>query len=57
MLMVYMEVVPKPNTVSDRIKAFLDVPQCPDSTEANQEANSFTYILLFEKKLVNYNCS
>ena len=47
MLMVYMEVVPKPSTVSDRIKAFLDDPQWPDSTKANQEANFFTYIYYY----------
>ena len=47
-----MEVVPKPNTMSDRIKAFLDDPQRPEhidqrpSTEANQEANFFEYIIM-----------
>ena len=29
MLVVYMEVIPKPNIVSDHIKAFLDDPQWP----------------------------
>ena len=30
MLVVYMEVVPEPNIVSGRIKAFLDGPQWPE---------------------------
>ena len=29
MLVVYMEFVPEPNTVSDHIKAFLDNPEWP----------------------------
>jgi hypothetical protein len=29
-LVVYIEVVPKPNNVSDHIKAFPDVPQWPE---------------------------
>ena len=30
MLVVYMEVVPEPNSVSGSIKAFLDDPQWPE---------------------------
>ena len=29
MLVVYIEVIPEPNIVSDHIKAFLDDPQWP----------------------------
>ena len=29
-LMVYMEVVPEPNIVSDRVNVFLDDPQWPE---------------------------
>ena len=31
-----MEVVPEPNTVSDRIKAFIDDPQWPEHIEDHQ---------------------
>ena len=29
-MLVYMKVIPEPNIVSDRIKAFLDDPQWPE---------------------------
>ena len=36
-LVMYMKVVPKPNTVSDRIKAFFDDPQWPEHIKDPQQ--------------------
>ena len=35
-VLVYMEVVPEPNTMSDHIKAFLDDPQWPEHIQDPQ---------------------
>ena len=65
-LVVDMEVIHEPNTVSDYIKTFLDDPKWPEhvkdpqSTKANQKANFFEYmiIIILENLLVSYNrCS
>jgi hypothetical protein len=57
-----MEVIPEPNTVSDHIKVFLVDPRWPEhikdpSTEANQEANFFEYIIALGIFLVSDRCS
>ena len=50
----------EPNTMSDRIKAYLDGPHGPNrlrpSIEKIQEVNLFKYIIL-GTFLVNYSCS
>ena len=62
MLVVYMEVVPEPNIVSDHMKAFLDDPQWPEHIEDPQmkqmkrRTSSYIYnnTWIF---LVKYSCS
>ena len=49
-----MEVIPEPNIVSDRIKAFLDDPQWPEHIK---EANFLEYMIILEIILVNYSYS
>ena len=61
-LVVYMEVFPKPNTVSDHIKAFLDETQWPEhikdpylkQIKRRTSSNMQLYLDFF---LVNYSCS
>ena len=57
-LVVYMEVVPKPYTVSDCMKAFLGDPQCHEHIKDPQlkQIKRRTSSIMTET-LVNYNYS
>ena len=62
-VLVYMQVVPEPNTASDCIKVFFEDPQWPKHMKdpqlikANQEANFFENITKVGIFLANYSCS
>jgi hypothetical protein len=61
-VLVYMEVVPEPSTVSDYIKVFFDDPQWPKhikdpQTKRSQEVNFFEYIIVLGIFPISYSCS
>jgi hypothetical protein len=59
-LVVYMEVIWEPNTVSDHINMFFMILSGPSilrhSIEAIQETHFFDFIIILDKNLVYYSC-